>query len=458
MAKIKLRRDTAANWLSVNPVLALGEPGYNTTDNKIKVGDGTSTWTLLNYLTDITGSGATDRLTSSTYSVILEGTTGTVSVPNAIISQGYQLNLAGSEYSYNIGRYLRLRDGDIESHIHLDTPDNSLYDIILGDDSKFVRVDHTGTVVIGTVNFLGSPTTYNTWTFSVNGNLTLPSGNTTIGNTLGSDAIISAPDTAFGVLSQGSTGFNGLQWFDTIVEPLNVAGIVVNSPYAASTGSVQIYTGVVGIPFQNAWTFDPDGTTTLPGAVINSTVAKTGVVLPTTTGTVSSLTSSPSVSGLTDGSYPFTLGVVTFTVVVFSGVINGTSNISSTSTVTINDVIGTIDSGDLGGTTGTTITWTVANVVQETPTAIDLTKTVNKLTDGSYTLANGTEGQIMHLVRQTGTTATNILVTVANARVDGIVYTPLDYAPFNLGLAGTVDISTLIFTDSAWQATTGTWD
>jgi len=116
----------------------------------------------------------TDRLTSSTYSVILEGTTGTVSVPNSIISQGSQLNLAGSQNSYDIGRYLRVRDGDFASHLHLDTPDNSLYDIILGDDNNFVRVDHTGTVVIGTVDFLGSPTVYNTWTFEVSGNMILP--------------------------------------------------------------------------------------------------------------------------------------------------------------------------------------------------------------------------------------------------------------------------------------------
>lgn len=122
------------------------------------------------------GGGASlgDRLTSSTYSVILEGNTGTVSVPNSIISQGYQLNLAGSQYSYDVGRYLRVRDGDFESHLHLDTPDNSLYDIILGDDNKFVRVDHTGPVVIGTFDFLGSPTLYNTWTFEVSGNIILP--------------------------------------------------------------------------------------------------------------------------------------------------------------------------------------------------------------------------------------------------------------------------------------------
>lgn len=55
--RIKLRRDTAANWTLQNPVLALGEPGYDTTNNKLKVGDGVTRWNSLSYLTDATGGG-----------------------------------------------------------------------------------------------------------------------------------------------------------------------------------------------------------------------------------------------------------------------------------------------------------------------------------------------------------------------------------------------------------------
>lgn len=213
----------------------------------------------------VSGGGASlsDRLTSSTYSVILEGTTGTVSVPNTLISQTGQLGLAGSQYSYDIGRYLRVRDGDIESHIHLDTPDNTLYDIILGDDGKFIRVDHTGTVVIGT-----SGNSQN-WTFGTDGLLTLPSGNTTIGNFFGSDAILSSTGTAFGIVSHGA-GSSVLQWLDDISAPTVVAGIAANSLYG-STGSVQIFTGSVGSPPQHTWTFDETGTVTFPsGSAIGS--------------------------------------------------------------------------------------------------------------------------------------------------------------------------------------------
>jgi hypothetical protein len=38
--KIQIRRDTAANWTSVNPVLAVGEPCFETDTGKLKIGDG----------------------------------------------------------------------------------------------------------------------------------------------------------------------------------------------------------------------------------------------------------------------------------------------------------------------------------------------------------------------------------------------------------------------------------
>lgn len=46
---IKKRRDTAANWASVNPVLAAGEEGYETDNRESKVGDGVTAWNSLPY-------------------------------------------------------------------------------------------------------------------------------------------------------------------------------------------------------------------------------------------------------------------------------------------------------------------------------------------------------------------------------------------------------------------------
>jgi hypothetical protein len=49
--KIQIRRDTAANWTSTNPTLAAGEQGYETDTKKLKIGDGSTAWTSLGYLT-----------------------------------------------------------------------------------------------------------------------------------------------------------------------------------------------------------------------------------------------------------------------------------------------------------------------------------------------------------------------------------------------------------------------
>lgn len=49
--RIKLRRDIASDWTSLNPTLLAGEIGIDTTNNKIKIGTGSATWTALPYAT-----------------------------------------------------------------------------------------------------------------------------------------------------------------------------------------------------------------------------------------------------------------------------------------------------------------------------------------------------------------------------------------------------------------------
>lgn len=47
---IQIRRGTAADWTSNNPVLSQGEFGLETDTKKIKIGDGTTAYTSLSYL------------------------------------------------------------------------------------------------------------------------------------------------------------------------------------------------------------------------------------------------------------------------------------------------------------------------------------------------------------------------------------------------------------------------
>jgi hypothetical protein len=48
-AQIQMRRDTAANWTSVNPTLAAGEWGMETDTFNVKIGDGSTAWATLPY-------------------------------------------------------------------------------------------------------------------------------------------------------------------------------------------------------------------------------------------------------------------------------------------------------------------------------------------------------------------------------------------------------------------------
>jgi len=54
--QIKWRRDTAANWTSHNPVLAQGEPGFETDTSDFKIGDGSTAWNSLAYGSTMSGA------------------------------------------------------------------------------------------------------------------------------------------------------------------------------------------------------------------------------------------------------------------------------------------------------------------------------------------------------------------------------------------------------------------
>ena len=47
--RFKLRFDTAANWTSLNPILAEGEPGVEIDTHLLKMGDGGTAWNDLPY-------------------------------------------------------------------------------------------------------------------------------------------------------------------------------------------------------------------------------------------------------------------------------------------------------------------------------------------------------------------------------------------------------------------------
>lgn len=80
---IQNRRDTAANWTSVNPVLASGEIGFETDTNTFKIGDGVTAWSSLAYQNS-TGT---------------QGPPGPQGEPGASAGQIYYMDTAGGTYT-----------------------------------------------------------------------------------------------------------------------------------------------------------------------------------------------------------------------------------------------------------------------------------------------------------------------------------------------------------------------
>ena len=81
--KIQLRRDTAANWTSVNPTLSAGELGYETDTDKVKIGDGLTAWTSLTYLIDGTAGAETDPIVGAVSGIVKADGAGNISAASA---------------------------------------------------------------------------------------------------------------------------------------------------------------------------------------------------------------------------------------------------------------------------------------------------------------------------------------------------------------------------------------
>ncbi len=215
----------------------------------------------------------------------------------------------------------------------------------------------------------------------------------------------------------------------------------------------------------NDWSFGTNGNLALPGALVNSTTAKTGSSGLPGSGQVATVTlSSTNNTNFTPGVYPgLGIGVGSGYTLTLTVAGNGDLSVEVTASGTgffIGEQANLLGAAIAGGSSpADDIVLTVAtlnNVV--VATALDLTKSVNKLTTGYYTLADGAEGQIMYLVRQDGSAHDAITVNVANGRINGAVYTTVDYFPFNNGGSPALNMSILIFTDGAWQADNGSWD
>lgn len=109
---IFFRRDSSTNWEAADPILGVGEPGYDTTTGEVKVGDGVTTWSALS---PIGGGGvaANQRSmfmrtvygvkTQTNFSSVQTGTVGNEST--YLQSTGVQGALVAWDFGLDTGTY-----------------------------------------------------------------------------------------------------------------------------------------------------------------------------------------------------------------------------------------------------------------------------------------------------------------------------------------------------------------
>lgn len=96
MTTIKLRRGTAAEWTTANPILAAGEMGIETDTRKFKFGDGTTPWNTLAYAST-EGGGGTGDVTAAGDNTFTGNNifTGTTKFDDNVNINGANLEVAG---------------------------------------------------------------------------------------------------------------------------------------------------------------------------------------------------------------------------------------------------------------------------------------------------------------------------------------------------------------------------
>jgi hypothetical protein len=247
--RIQLRRDTAANWTRVNPILEDGEPGLEIDTNYIKYGDGNTTWANLAYSS--TGSVSFD------YSTVQEGSDGPNDITSITGGNDTGISLTSEEWAQLMWVP--------------DTANVTIADIGDGPATyNWAYVNNEGFHVESQVDNLARE-----WVFTTNGNLTLPLGGkigevpapTFVGN-----AIVITP-------AEGADENQQLMIYPTANEGnhihLTSGNLAItdlflgdDNQYIRTRTDRGMTIGTAGGETSggHAWTFGADGSLTMPGS------------------------------------------------------------------------------------------------------------------------------------------------------------------------------------------------
>lgn len=211
--RILIRRDTAANWTSANPVLAQGELGGETNTGKLKLGDGSTAWNSLAYLGGVTSvNGQTGMVTG----VVTTSDTGTVT--SAMLADG---TITNADINASAGIALsKLASGTSAQMMVVNSSGVPTYRTISGD----ITISDTGVATLAANSVvMGSDTSG-----SYVANLVAGTG-VTLSNNTGSGA---TPTVAIGqaVGTTSEVTFAGIK-STSVIEPLTISA-------TAATGTI----------------------------------------------------------------------------------------------------------------------------------------------------------------------------------------------------------------------------
>jgi len=262
--------------------------------------------------------------------------TGNVTFDNqAVVGTGDQVGSSGlylAPGTESVGnlQYIRVRGGDVATHIHLDTGNNAYFDQYFGSDIKYVKLEAAGNVVIGSDDDTGNSAQ---WTFETGGNLTFPTGNLVIipdHADLGNSAVIGSSDHNLITLSTGANGGLSSLWVEDLANATSNIAAVYANPVPGS-GNVRIAVGPNSSPGPNLWDFDASGNLSIPGNINFSGDSSAAPSL----NDFFSVTSAANFSIITDSAN--TDQTWTFST---SGNLTAPGNISATGNVTANSFVG----------------------------------------------------------------------------------------------------------------------
>lgn len=384
---IKVRRDTATNWSTTNPTLAAGEFGFDTTNNRLKIGTGSTAWNSLGFLKAATATtletartingvsfDGSANITVTADATTLTGTTLKSTVVNSSLTK------IGALSAGTAGFVVVDASGNLTSDATTYLATSTVGSTVQGYDADLQAIG----ALSGTAGYL-KKTAANTWTLA-NETYLLSS---TVGSTVQAwdadlDSIAALSGTS-GYLKK-TAGVWGLD--TTAVLGSGSIGTTVQA-WDADLDAISALAGTTGLlkkTAANTWALDTNSyvqTTGLSG--YTTYVGTTAITLARTTGNLA-------LTGISSVSLP---GSTSGAILLQPAAIAGSNTITLpavTGTVVTTGDTGSVTDGMLAGSitktkiTGTAITAADTGTVTNTMLAGSIA--VSKLASSSVTLGS----------------------------------------------------------------------